>query len=123
MSEGEKGEEKKRERKWERREGEGREGGNGGRLLWTKTEGLYTYSYSYTSNWAKPQALISVHEYFTQVRNQANWEEKVMYLYPPDIESSGDISSLVQDKLNPQVSFIPSLSVGTSSYCTLTSTQ
>ena len=27
-----------------------------------------------------------------------------MYLYPPDVESSGEISSLVQDKLNPQVS-------------------
>ena len=38
-----------------------------------------------------------------QIRNQATWEQKVMYLYPPDVESTGDISSLVQDKLNPQV--------------------
>jgi phosphatidylinositol-4,5-bisphosphate 3-kinase len=40
-----------------------------------------------------------------EIRNQATWEQKVMYLYPPDVESTGDISSLVQDKLNPQNQF------------------
>ena len=26
-----------------------------------------------------------------------------MYLYPPDVESSGEITALIQDRLNPQV--------------------
>ena len=38
-----------------------------------------------------------------QARNQLTWEEKVMYCYPPDIESGTEMSHLVQDRLSPQV--------------------
>ena len=37
-------------------------------------------------------------------RNAASWEEKVLYHYPPDIESSSEISQLVSTRLSPQVS-------------------
>lgn len=37
-------------------------------------------------------------------RNAASWEEKVLYHYPPDIESSAEISQLVATRLSPQVS-------------------
>ena len=39
-------------------------------------------------------------------RNNYNWEEMVVYCYPPDIESNSEVSSLVQDRLSPQVGII-----------------
>lgn len=38
-----------------------------------------------------------------QDRNAASWEEKVMYCYPPDIESLPEVTHLVQTRLSPQV--------------------
>lgn len=38
-----------------------------------------------------------------EIRNKASWEEKVMYCYPPDIESTADVSQLVSERLSPQV--------------------
>ena len=37
--------------------------------------------------------------------NSADWEERVVYCYPPDIESTEEVSQLVEDRLSPQVSF------------------
>ena len=36
-------------------------------------------------------------------RNVFNWEEKVMYCYSPDIETTAEVSQLVSEKLSPQV--------------------
>ncbi len=36
-------------------------------------------------------------------RNAFSWEAKVMYHYPPDIESSSEITQLVANRLSPQV--------------------
>ncbi len=36
-------------------------------------------------------------------RSGFRWEQKVLYHYPPDIESSSEISQLVADRLSPQV--------------------
>ena len=38
-----------------------------------------------------------------EARNKFSWEQKVLYHYPPDIESSAEISQLVADRLSPQV--------------------
>ena len=38
-----------------------------------------------------------------EIRNAASWEEKVIYSYPPDIESTADVSQLVSERLSPQV--------------------
>ena len=35
--------------------------------------------------------------------NAATWEEKVMYCYSPDIETTAEVSQLVADKLSSQV--------------------
>lgn len=39
----------------------------------------------------------------TEIRNGATWEEKVMYSYPADIDSTPEVSQLVSEKLSPQV--------------------
>ncbi len=36
-------------------------------------------------------------------RNSFSWEQKVLYHYPPDIESNSEMSQLVADRLSPQV--------------------
>lgn len=38
-----------------------------------------------------------------EVHNAATWEEKVMYCYPPDTESTPEVSQLVAEKLSQQV--------------------
>ena len=38
-----------------------------------------------------------------ELRNQFSWEELVLYCYPPDIESTTDISQLMAERLSPQV--------------------
>ena len=38
-----------------------------------------------------------------EIRNSATWEEKVIYCYPPDIESTAEVSQLVSERLSPQV--------------------
>ena len=38
-------------------------------------------------------------------RNQFAWEDMVFYCYPPDIESSNEISQLMSERLSPQVQF------------------
>jgi len=38
-----------------------------------------------------------------QERNAYSWEEKVLYCYPPDIESTDEVTPLVQDRLSPKV--------------------
>ena len=38
-----------------------------------------------------------------EARNKFSWEQKVLYHYPPDIESSAEISQLVASRLSPQV--------------------
>lgn len=38
-----------------------------------------------------------------EIRNAATWEEKVIYCYPPDIESTAEVSQLVSERLSPQV--------------------
>lgn len=38
-----------------------------------------------------------------ELRNKFAWEERVFYCYPPDIESSNEISQLMSDRLSPQV--------------------
>ena len=38
-----------------------------------------------------------------ETRNGASWEEKVIYCYPADIESSAELSQLVSERLTPQV--------------------
>lgn len=37
------------------------------------------------------------------IRNGATWEEKVMYCYPADTESTPEVSQLVSERLSPQV--------------------
>ena len=36
-------------------------------------------------------------------RNQFAWEDMVFYCYPPDVESSNEISQLMTERLSPQV--------------------
>ncbi len=48
--------------------------------------------------------MIDLCQWAIQRRNTATWEEKVMYCYPPDIESSAEIPSIVQQMLSPHVS-------------------
>ena len=36
-------------------------------------------------------------------RNQFDWEAMVFYYYPPDVESSSEISPLMSERLSPQV--------------------
>ena len=36
-------------------------------------------------------------------RNQFGWDEMVFYCYPPDVESSNEISQLMTERLSPQV--------------------
>ena len=36
-------------------------------------------------------------------RNQFSWEDMVFYCYPPDIESTAEISQLMSERLSPQV--------------------
>ena len=38
-----------------------------------------------------------------EIRNAASWEQKVIYCYPPDIESTAEVSQLVSERLSPQV--------------------
>ena len=38
-----------------------------------------------------------------ELHNDANWEEKVIYCYPSDIESCAEISQLVGERLSPMV--------------------
>lgn len=49
-------------------------------------------------------SMIEKCEQAIQWRNGASWEEKVMYCYPPDIESSTEVPTIVQDRLSPHVS-------------------
>ena len=44
-------------------------------------------------------------------RGSFSWEQKMLYCFPPDIESSTEISSLVQSRLSPTVPPIPLLSL------------
>lgn len=39
-----------------------------------------------------------------EIHNAANWEQKVIYCYPPDTESTAEISQLVGERLSSQVS-------------------
>lgn len=38
-----------------------------------------------------------------ELRNQFGWEDMVWYCYPPDIESSTELSQLLTERLSPQV--------------------
>ena len=38
-----------------------------------------------------------------QRRNQFGWEDIVFYYYPPDVESSNELSQLMSERLSPQV--------------------
>lgn len=40
-------------------------------------------------------------------RSTYSWEQKVLYCYPPDIETSTELNSLVQDRLSPTVPTVP----------------
>ena len=38
-----------------------------------------------------------------ELRSQFSWEDMVFYCYPPDIESTTEISQLMSERLSPQV--------------------